>query len=251
MSLDEPGYPLWLPRWCPYSSGYHPQPWKHPWALLKIPSIKRMTNTLMLFGSVLMLPSPPELHWSMWFIASGFICRFFPFEQLVCDGFSIIDIEPKTCFSKASFFRSAMANLSNMLAKVFFSFSCILILLHSMTEGCQVHLSIHLLSFNFLLALGDLVLGSLFQKVCSQYSALTQNMIGSNTLFSGSNWNVFSKSAFAASQSLRARCASPKQKISIKWGISVYDNDDIMTVDGCTIGYLCGTKPWPRSHSLQ
>ena len=177
MPLDEPGYPLWLPRWCPYSSGYHPQPWKHPWALLKIPSIKRMTNTLMLFGSVLMLPSPPELHWSMWFIASGFICRFFPFEQLVYVGFSIIDIEPKTCFSKASFFRSAMANLSNMLAKVFFSFSCILILLHSMTEGCQVHLSIHLLSFNFLLALGDLVLGSLFQKVCSQYSAPTQKWL--------------------------------------------------------------------------
>ena len=60
-------------------------------------------------------------------------------------------------------------------------------------------------------------------------------MIGSNTLFSGSNWNVFSKSAFAASQSLRARCASPKQKMSIKWGISVYDNDDIMTVDGCSV----------------
>ena len=138
MSLDEPGYPLWLPRWCPCSSGYHPQPWKHPWALLKIPSIKRMTNTLMLFGSVLMLPSPPELHWSMWFIASGFIWRFFPFEQLVCDGISIFDIDSKTCFSKASFFRSAMANLSNMLAKVFFSFSCILILLHSVTEDVKL-----------------------------------------------------------------------------------------------------------------
>ena len=57
------------------------------------------------------------------------------------------------------------------------------------------------------------------------------------TLFSGSNWKVLSKSALAASQSLRARCASPKYRT---WAKATDSNV-----------HLCGTKPWRHSHSLQ
>ena len=64
----------------------------------------------------------------------------------------------------------------------------------------------YLLSFDFLLALGDFVLGSLKDSLNSSLS----EFILVCTLFSGSNWKVLSKSALAASQSLRARCASPR-----------------------------------------
>ena len=89
-------------------------------------------------------------------------------------------------------------------------------------------------------------------------------------MFSGSNWKVLSKSALAASQSLRARCASPKYRTSAKatdskyrkWAkaaVSKYRkwakaaDSKYRTWAKATDSnvHLCGTKPWRHSHSLQ
>ena len=79
------------------------------------------------------------------------------------------------------------------------------------------------------------------------------------TLFSGSNWKVLSKSALAASQSLRARCASPKYRTWAKATVSKYRkwakarDSKYRTWAKATDSnvHLCGTKPWRHSHSLQ